>query len=130
MVSFRGLQFIQSSSFPPSQPTRKVNLPTRCRANRIFSDISRVSGKAAANCTELIRGTLTLSRYRHTQIGGWQKLSTSLRHGRPCLPYTGKCRGKVQILLQCALDHGHKHGIVETSPPRVELWRRPLRLHR
>src|SRR5262249_38765638 len=84
----------------------------------------------AANCTELIRSTLTLSRYRRTQIGSWQKSSTSLGRSRPCLRYTGKCSGKVQILLQCALDHGNKLGIVETSPPGVQLWRRQIRLNR
>jgi hypothetical protein len=39
MVGFRGLQFIQRSSFPPAQPTRKVNLPARGWANRILAEI-------------------------------------------------------------------------------------------
>src|SRR5690242_5740017 len=110
MVGFRGLQFIQSSGFPPAQSARKVNLPARRWANRIFPEIPRVAREAAANCTKLIPGTLTLGRYRSTQIGGRQKLSASLRRGRPCLRYTVECSGKVQILLECALDHGHKHG--------------------
>src|SRR5262249_13087438 len=96
MVGFCGLQFIQSSSFPPAQTARKVRLPARRWANRIFSEIPRVAGEAAANYTKLIRGTLTLSRSRRIQIGGWQKLSTSLRRSRPCLRYTVECSGKVQ----------------------------------
>src|SRR5690242_15138456 len=65
-----------------------------------------------------------LSSHRRSQIGCGQKLSTSLRGSGARLRDTFKCSSKVQILFQCALDHLHQRGIVETGPPSVEFRRR------
>jgi len=49
LIGFGGLDFIKSGGFSSAQPTREINLPARCGANRIFPRISAVAREAIAN---------------------------------------------------------------------------------
>src|SRR5215472_646761 len=130
LLGLRSLQFVSSRSCTATEPSRKIDFPARRGSNRILSLIASVAWKTVRSRTKRIHNALVLGCGRRLQIGCRQKLRARRCRCRSGLADTRKRSGKIEILVQGALHHGHEHRIVEARPPTVERRCREFRLRR
>src|SRR5439155_14626305 len=103
-----------------AQPSGKIDFPTCCGPNCVLSLIAVVAGKTIRNRTKWTHHALVQSCGRRHEIGCWQELSARCCSCRLALADTRKCSGKIEILIQRALNDRNKQWVVEARPSTVE----------
>src|SRR5215469_17508220 len=130
LFGLRSLQFVSSRGCTAAQPSGKIDFPARHGSNRVLSLIASVAWRTIRSGAKRTHNALVLCCGRRLQISCRQKLRARRCRCRSGLADTRKRSGKIEILVQGALHHGHEHRIVETRPPTVERRCRKFRLRR
>src|SRR6266481_7630358 len=130
LLGLRSLEFISSRSFAAAQPSGKIDFPTCRSSNCVLTLIASVAWRTMRSRTKRIRNALVHGCARRLQIGRREKLRACGFCCRSGLADTREGSGKIEILVQGALHHTHKHRVVEARPPTFERWGRKFRLRR